>query len=243
MQRPGEVEMLLLLLDAEVGCFKQFLQQHDIRAGVCRLARSVGGDYYDFLELQPGKLWMAVGDISGKGISAALLMANLQGLVRSYAPLYADALDRFFARLNERMCGTSDGSQFATLFYAGFDAETRNLQYMNAGHPPALLVRDGEVQRLAATGPPVGLFRESSVEVREVRLCPADTLVIYTDGITEAENGEGEMFGEERLEALICREIHRPIAELVEVVFESVSIFTGGGMQQDDQALVVARVE
>ncbi len=211
-------------------------------AGVCRLARSVGGDYYDFLELQPGKLWFAVGDISGKGISAALLMANLQGLLRSHAPLYPEELDHLFVRLNDRMCGTSDGSQFASLFYARFDGETRSLRYVNAGHPPALLVRDGSVQRLSATAPPVGLFREITFGISEVELLTGDTLIVYTDGVTEAERLDTEMFGEERLEELVRQQSHLPIGELLESILESISLFTGGTIQHDDQALVVARV-
>lgn len=211
-------------------------------AGVCRLARSVGGDYYDFLELQPGKLWIAVGDISGKGISAALLMANLQGLLRSHAPLYTEELDRLFITLNDRMCETSDGSQYASLFYAGFDGPSKILRYVNAGHPPPLLLRDGAVDRLAATGPPVGLFGEGCFSVNELQLQAGDTLLIYTDGITEAERPDNEMFGEERLEELVRTRDGLSVRELIDAVFAAVERFTGGALQHDDQALVVARV-
>jgi phosphoserine phosphatase RsbU/P len=211
-------------------------------AGICRLARSVGGDYYDFLELQPGKLWIAVGDISGKGISAALLMANLQGLLRSHAPLHADELDRLFGTLNDRMCGTCDGSQYASLFYARFDGETRTLRYVNAGHPPPFLVRAGAVDRLPATGPPVGLFVDSLFSVTELQLQAGDTLIVYTDGIIEAERPDGEMFGEERLEAMILERYDLAPAQLIEAILESASLFTGGAIQHDDQAVVAARV-
>ena len=211
-------------------------------AGLCRLARSVGGDYYDFLELQPGRLWMAVGDIAGKGMSAALLMANLQGLLRSHAPLYADELDRLLASLNEQMCETSDGSQFASLFYARFDSVMKTLRYVNAGHPPPLLLRGGNVEWMGATGPPVGLFEEAAFEVRELPMQTGDLLVVYTDGITEAEGPDGEMFGERRLEELVGRHCDLPVKALVDTILESAALFSGGAVQQDDQALVVARV-
>ncbi len=212
-------------------------------AAQCRLARSVGGDYYDFLELQPGRLWIAVGDISGKGVSAALLMANLQGLLRSHAPLHTEALDRLFGTLNDRMCSTSDGSQYASLFYARFDGESRTLRYVNAGHPPPLLVRDGVIERLPATAPPVGLFHESSFRVDELQLRAGDTLVVYTDGITEAERPDTEMFGDSRLEELVRQRNDLSPAQLIEAILESVLIFAGGATQQDDQAVVVARVK
>jgi len=211
--------------------------------GVCRLARSVGGDYYDFLQFQPEKLWIAVGDICGKGISAALLMANLQALVRSQAPIHGEDLVSLVDSLNLQLLDASDGSKFATLFYGLFDRDSRVLRYVNAGHCPPVVVSDAGWRTLGATGTVVGAFPGVRFGQAEANLADGDLLAIYTDGVTEAESSEFEQFGEDRLLELLCRNRFLPLKDLAELILKAVSAHTGESAQQDDQALVLARVK
>ena len=176
-------------------------------AGECRPALGVGGDYYDVLALGPGRVGLALGDVSGKGISAALLMARLQALLRSHAPLHPLDPPAVLAAVNRFMCESSDGARYATLFYGVFDAATGELAYVNAGHNPPLLLREGAVERLTEGGLVVGLLPDAIYTLGTVRLEPGDTVVLYSDGITEAESPAGDMFGEPRLLDLL--EHHR----------------------------------
>jgi serine phosphatase RsbU (regulator of sigma subunit) len=212
--------------------------------GLCRLARSVGGDYYDFLQFQPGKIWIAVGDIAGKGVSAALLMANLQGFLRSNAPLHGEAVEKLVRSLNRHLCQTTDGSRFTSLFYGVLDGPARRLDYVNGGHCPPLLVprRGGEVRELGATGTLVGLFPEAEYRRESIQLEEGDTLLIYTDGVTEAEDAGLREFGEERLRAILLENVHQPLRKIAENVLAEVARFTSNSPQQDDQAIVLARV-
>ena len=169
-------------------------------AGGCIQARQVGGDYYDFLELRPGRLALVLADIAGKGISGALLMANLQANLRSQYAVALDDLPRLLKSVNQLFYENSSDSSYATLFFADYDDSSRRLRYVNCGHLPPLLLRaDGQLERLTATNTVLGLFEKWECAVAEVQLAPGDTLVLYTDGVTEAENAEGEQFGESRL--------------------------------------------
>jgi serine phosphatase RsbU (regulator of sigma subunit) len=214
--------------------------------GVCRPARSVGGDYYDFLQLRPGRLSLAVGDISGKGISAALLMANLQGLLRSLAPVHQSAVEELASALNGHLCVSSDGSKFATLFCGHFDSETGLLQYVNAGHCPGLVFRAGPaevtVERLSPTGTVLGLFEHASFTRATTRLKPRDLLLVYTDGVVEAEAAVDEEYGEHRLVELVRRRHSEGLAEISAAVLDDVAGFVSGRAQQDDLTVVLARV-
>lgn len=175
-------------------------------AGVCRPAGQVGGDYYDFLQLNPHQLWFAVGDISGKGISAALLMASLQASLRSQVPRQRATLGALLAEINSLLGALTEDNKFATLFCGVIDDKRRQLTYANAGHNPAFLLSAGlsastangpnHPHRLEATGPPLGLFSGSRYEEVTVGTTTGDTLVVYTDGIIEARNSRGEDFGE-----------------------------------------------
>ncbi len=216
--------------------------------GVCRTAREVGGDYFDFLQLQPEQLCLAVGDISGKGISAALLMANLQAILRSRAPLHGGSLDELVGDINRLMHDTTDGSKFATLFCGVFDGVQRRLRYVNAGHCCPVVVHSGinggpKFGFLEPTGTIVGMFRDSEYSEASVQLDPGDMLVVYTDGITEAFNSENEEYGEERLMNLLEAAAELDPTDLRDRILDEVRTHSGDSPQYDDQTLVLARVE
>ncbi len=210
-------------------------------AGGCIQARQVGGDYYDFLELRPGRLALVLADIAGKGISGALLMANLQANLRSQYAVALDDLARLLKSVNQLFYENSSDSSYATLFFADYDDSSRRLRYVNCGHLPPLLLRaDGQLERLNATNTVLGLFEKWECAVAEVQFADGDTLVLYTDGVTEAENAEGEQFGESRLAETILAQRHLPVPSLLETIVAAVQEFSDGE-QADDITLVVAR--
>jgi phosphoserine phosphatase RsbU/P len=220
-------------------------------AGGCIQARQVGGDYYDFLELRPGRLGLVLADVAGKGISGALIMANLQANLRSQYAMAVDDLGGLLASVNRLFHqNTADGS-YATLFFGDYDDSSRRLRYVNCGHLPPLLLRAGRdsnrpaseqprVERLHSTCTVLGLFEEWQVEVAEVQFAPGDTLVLYTDGVTEAARADGEEFGELRLLEKLRACCPFPVASLLESIVTAVQQFSGSE-QQDDITLVVAR--
>jgi catechol 2,3-dioxygenase-like lactoylglutathione lyase family enzyme len=155
-------------------------------AGICIQARQVGGDYYDFLELGRERLGLVIGDVAGKGIAAALLMANLQANLRSQCAIALDQPQRFLRSVNQLFCANTTDGAFATLFFAEYDEEVQRLRYANCGHLPALLLRrDNSLERLGATCTVLGPFKEWDCSIEERRLFSGDTLALYTDGITE----------------------------------------------------------
>src|SRR5712692_2359234 len=169
-------------------------------AGVCIQAREVGGDYYDFLDFGEQRLGMVIGDIAGKGIAAALLMANLQANLRSQCAIALDQPQRLLRSVNQLFYENTTDSAYATLFFAEYDDRVRRLRYANCGHLSALLLRsDNTLERLDSTSTVLGLFKEWDCSIGERRLFSGDTLVLYTDGITESFNAAGDEFGEERL--------------------------------------------
>ncbi|HEX2443182.1 MAG TPA: SpoIIE family protein phosphatase [Vicinamibacterales bacterium] len=209
-------------------------------AGACLQARSVGGDYYDFLDLGEGRLGIVLADISGKGISAALLMANLQAYVRSS---YAVARDdpAFLHSLNDYLFDASPSSRYATLFLGRYEEGSRRLRYANCGHNPPLVMRaDGAVEWLPPTAPVVGLFDRWSCELADLVIGPGDTLVLYTDGITDAIDDAGEFFGEERLVEWVRRNRQLAASALLKTIIDAVTQFTGT-VQEDDLTLVIAK--
>jgi len=210
-------------------------------AGGCIQARQVGGDYYDFLELRPGRLALVLADIAGKGISGALLMANLQANLRSQYAVALEDLPRLLKSVNQLFYENSSDSSYATMFFADYDDSTLRLRYVNCGHLPPLLLRaDGQLERLTATNTVVGLFEKWECSVAEVQLAAGDTLVLYTDGVTEAENAQGEQFGEARLVETMLADRHLPVPDLLDAIVKTVQEFSGG-VQADDITLVVAR--
>jgi serine phosphatase RsbU (regulator of sigma subunit) len=215
--------------------------------GGCVPARKVGGDYYDFLELRPGRLALVLADIAGKGVSGALLMANLQANLRSQYAIALDDLSRLLASVNRLFYETTDNSSYATLFFGDYDDCTRRLRYVNCGHLPALLMRaqpDGahksNAEWLRATSTVLGLFENWHCEIAEVTLRPGDTLLLYTDGITEAVNAAGEEFGENRLRDIVKTAGDVPAQKIFHAVLNAVQEFSPGE-QQDDITLVAAR--
>ncbi|MGA2098240.1 MAG: SpoIIE family protein phosphatase [Candidatus Acidiferrum sp.] len=219
--------------------------------GLCRTALGVGGDYYDFLALPEGKLGVALGDVSGKGIAAALTMASLQASLRADAMRAGDDIGSLITRVNSMLYDASTEDRYATLFYAQFDPATRRLSYVNAGHCPPILVRSAEsarasncpqVERLdKAGGTVVGLIPECSYEQAGATLSPGDLLVIYTDGFSEAMNPQLEEWGEERLIDAIKACNGFPAKEIITRIIKSADAYASGAPQSDDMTLVILR--
>ena len=233
--------------------------------GFCRPARTVSGDYYDFLALNSGKLMLAVGDISGKGISAALLMATIHSAVHAYSiedipVLYEPAATgrsglmlaselkgreaspaALLTLLNHQLYESTPAAKYATLFLGIYDEATRRLTYANGGHlPPILISENGSSQLLDCGGTVVGLFDNLTFPEATVQLRPGDVLVAYSDGVTEPESDYGE-FGEERLIQLVRENRHLPLERITEIVTAAVADWIGDNEQPDDVTLVLAR--
>ena len=210
-------------------------------AGICHPARSVGGDYYDFLDLGSKRLGLVLADIAGKGIGAALLMANLQAALRSQCATAGEQPERFLRSVNQLLYENTADGDYATLFFAEYDVDTRKLRYSNCGHPPALLLRgDGSLERLGSTCTVVGLFEKWDCAMEERELAPGDAILLYTDGVTEALNAKGEEFGEERLLEAIRRHRELPLPELLAAVADQARKFSPHE-QTDDITLIVAK--
>jgi serine phosphatase RsbU (regulator of sigma subunit) len=210
-------------------------------AGGCIQARRVGGDYYDFVNLGPGRVGLVVADISGKGMAGALLMANLQANLRSQYMVAASDLPRLLKSVNQLFYENTDENQYATLFFADYSDETRQLRYANCGHlPPYLFHADGTIEPLLPTAMVLGLFEDWSTATCVRDLKPGDTLVIYTDGVTDAMNAREEEFGSDRL--IMTVRAHRELTstELVKEIHAAVQQF-GQGAQTDDVTVVIAR--
>ncbi|HWT88469.1 MAG TPA: SpoIIE family protein phosphatase [Candidatus Angelobacter sp.] len=210
-------------------------------AGICMQARQVGGDYYDFLDLGQERLGLVLSDIAGKGIAGALLMANLQANLRSQCAIALDQPEAFLRSVNRLFFeNTSDGA-YATLFFGEYDERRQKLRYVNCGHLPGLLLRrDGSVEKLEATCMVLGLFADWDCTVDERQLSSGDSLILYTDGVTESFHEDEEQFGEERLIAALRR--HRELAarEMLAAVVREVQQFSPQE-QQDDITLIAAK--
>jgi serine phosphatase RsbU (regulator of sigma subunit) len=212
-------------------------------AGVCVQARQVGGDYYDFLNLGQERLGLVVGDIAGKGIAAALLMANLQANLRSQCAIALEHPQRFLESVNQLFFENTIESAYATLFFAEYDSRARRLRYANCGHLPGLLLRrDDTLDRLASTCTVLGLFKQWDCGIEESTLLPGDTLVLYTDGVTEAFNDRGEEFGEQGLVDSLRRHRDQRPRALLDSILDDVKRFSPQE-QHDDITLMVARCE
>jgi serine phosphatase RsbU (regulator of sigma subunit)/DNA-binding GntR family transcriptional regulator len=210
-------------------------------------AQSIGGDYYDFLQLWGDRWGLAIGDVSGKGIGAALLMASLQASLRSQALHAHSDLAGLISDVDRLVYAASPDHLYASLFYAEYDTTTRLLRYVNAGHNSPIVVRwrDGQCKlfRLKPGGNPIGMLKGSKFVADEIQLEVGDALVAYTDGITEAENVQGELWGYRRLENLLrtCRD--RKPEKIIRCILDEVATFTGGGSQRDDITLMVVGVK
>jgi serine phosphatase RsbU (regulator of sigma subunit)/catechol 2,3-dioxygenase-like lactoylglutathione lyase family enzyme len=210
-------------------------------AGLCLPARHVGGDYYDFLQLHGNRLGLVIGDISGKGIAAALLMANLQAHVRSQCAITLDEPHRLLSAVNQLLCANTADAAFATLFFAECSDATRCLRYANCGHLPALLLRvDDTLDRLSATATILGVFKDWDCQLAESRLSPGDTLVLYTDGVTESFSPADEEFGEQRLIDALRRHRRLSAQALCSAIVDEVREFSPHE-QHDDITLIAAK--
>jgi phosphoserine phosphatase RsbU/P len=212
-------------------------------AAACLPAREVGGDYYDFFPLGSGRIAGLLADISGKGVAAAMLMANLQACFHSQLDGGEKTGTALLQTVNRLFYASSPAEQYATLFYFEYDDMSRRLQYINCGHPPPALFRaDGSVERLPATGTVIGLFPNCPCECREMVLSLGDVIVAFTDGVTEMCNFEGEEFGDEKLITLggSVRQL-RPHAAIRHIT-EEIKIWSHAESQSDDQTLVILKV-
>jgi len=213
-------------------------------AGMSQSALHVGGDYYDFLLHKDGTVSLVVGDVSGKGAPAALLMASLQAALRAHVQ-YHGSVAETVSRINNGIWEETPDDKFLTLFYAIFNPMTKTLTYTNAGHNPPLLYRSGDrvLQFLDIGGTLVGIFPDFPFEEGHETFQPGDILVIYTDGVTESMNQQEELFGTERLYALIQQNSHLDAEALVQLIYQSVSDFAQSAEQFDDITLLVLKVE
>jgi serine phosphatase RsbU (regulator of sigma subunit) len=208
-------------------------------SGVWQPARMMGGDYYDLLPLSESELAVCIGDVAGKGMPAALLMSGLQAAVRASA---SSSPRDLCERVRRVVVSTLTGGRFVTFFYATVDTAAMRLRWCNAGHNAPILARaDGSIVRLSEGGPAFNRLFRGAYEEREMALAPGDRLVLFTDGVSEAMDGSGEMFGEERIEELVtdCRDLGA--TELQQTIVDAASAYTGGELE-DDVTLVVARI-
>ncbi len=210
--------------------------------GYCRPARGVGGDYYDFVDQPDGKLGIAIGDVSGKGIAAALLMASLQASLRGQAMAGIHDLAELMCNVNKLVYDASQSNRYATFFYGEFDPANRVFLYVNAGHNAPVVLRGDEVVRLAASGPVVGLLPGVGYTMDRCQMQAGDIFIGYTDGISEAMNEQDEEWEEDRFIAAARACARGSAKELIEGVFRCADEFTGAAKQYDDMTLLVMKL-
>jgi len=211
-------------------------------SGVCVPASGIGGDYYDVLKLGDGRLVFAIADISGKGISAAILMSNLHAVLRTLARAGRSPVE-VCSQLNRHLFDVADGTRFATMFYAEWNLAERRLRYINAGHNAPFLLDARGGQRLVASVPPLGIFYDMEYSLAEVALQPGDLIALYSDGVTEAGINRGDDFGEARLEAVLTANRERPLTELQRRVVTAVHAWAGQELEDDMTLLLVRATE
>lgn len=212
-------------------------------AGVCRPAEDIGGDYFGYTRVSPGRFGITIADVSGHSIGAAIGMVMARCLIQSEAHRVASPA-RILTRVNELLCrDLGDPAMFVTVFLAVYQEDTGTLTYTNAGHNPALIHRGAthRIERLSGGGPGLGIVTDARYEERSQILNLGDTIVFYTDGITEARSPEGEMFGLERLEEVVARNEHTTARGTVAEIVERIAAWHGGPLFKDDLTVVVAR--
>jgi phosphoserine phosphatase RsbU/P len=208
----------------------------------CRQVRELGGDCYDFVPLPDSRLAMAIGDASGKGLAAALMISNVQSSLRTAALFTGNHGPAVLRAVNHQVYASSPSDRYATLFYGIFDGAKGTLRYVNAGHNPPMVIRpDGLTIWLEAGGAPVGIFPDWTYTEGAVRLNPGDLVLAYTDGITEAVNPAGEEWGVEGLLKATTKSSAESAAEIVRGIFQSMDEFSRG-RQTDDATVVAVRV-
>ena len=215
-------------------------------------ARRIGGDYYDFVELRDRRIGIALADVSGKGVAAALIMSVVQASLRIISSEGDVPPPRLVARMNEFVYRSTPASKYATFFYAQLDEQRRQLRYVNAGHNAPYLLRAGrpstagsappEIEELSTGGTVVGMFPEMEYEEATVELCPGDVLLAFTDGVPEAHNPENEEFGEERLQQLLRQTAHLPADEISARISAEMKDWIRDAEQYDDLTFIVMKV-
>jgi sigma-B regulation protein RsbU (phosphoserine phosphatase) len=211
-------------------------------------ARTIGGDLYDFFDLGPERIGILCADVSGKGIPAALMMANLQAVARAH---FGDSIDgpaappaHFVEKLNQQLAGRFGDNRYASLFWAEYDGQTGILTYVNAGHPsPILRYSTGEIERLNSVGVPVGMFAKTRYTAKTLEMRPGSRLVIFSDGLTDAENAAEEDFGDERLvEYCSTIAVGMDAKGTADRLMQAVAEWSGGRERFDDTTVVVLHV-
>ena len=204
-------------------------------------AKSVGGDYFDFIPLTNDRLAFCIADITGKGMPAAMLMANLQATFRSQV-LINDDCSVCISRTNKLLYKNTESTKFATMFYGALDTITGKLQYTNGGHDNPLLFRQGsDPINLEATGLILGIFEDSDYSQQSIQLETGDLLVLFSDGITEAMNSDLDMYGTERLQNLVQENLDRPVSEIGSIVLNDIRHHANGNIQSDDITLMLIK--
>jgi serine phosphatase RsbU (regulator of sigma subunit) len=209
--------------------------------GISFSCYEIGGDYYDFIPRHDGKLMVALGDVSGKGTSASLLMSSLHAAVHAQTAAKTPLLETVTS-VNEYLSENTPANRFVTLFIAELDPTTGNLTYINAGHNPPLIGRaNGAVEQLESGGLPLGLMSFAEYETGNASLQPGDVLFIYSDGVSEANNINEDEFGMDRLIEVVSANVGRPASGIRDRVESSLSEFTGSAPQNDDVTMVIVK--
>ncbi|HEY3055264.1 MAG TPA: GAF domain-containing SpoIIE family protein phosphatase [Thermoanaerobaculia bacterium] len=200
----------------------------------------VGGDYYDFIEFADGDLGVVIADVSGKGVSAAMIMSSVQSALRMAAPVESDIAE-LMKRLNALLFRMAGGRKYVTFFFARYNPSTGELRYVNAGHCPPFIVTEGRIERLGSTGRPIGILPDALYQEETAMLPLHSTLFLYTDGLSEANNPEEEEFGMERLEKLVIHASREGIDAMPDVVLAAIAEHETGAHPMDDKTIVVLR--
>lgn len=209
----------------------------------CRQMQKLGGDFYDFAPLPGNRLALAIGDASGKGLAAALMISNVQSSLRTAAFFAGQNLAAAIEAVNRQVWGSSLADRYATLFYGVFDKASRTLRYVNAGHhPPMVLRRDGSVTWLETGGAPVGMFPDWSYEEGAIQLDPGDMVIAYTDGVVESADADGEEWGVEGFQNAVRESCAEWADDMVDGIFAAMDDFSGG-RQADDATVLAVRVQ
>jgi sigma-B regulation protein RsbU (phosphoserine phosphatase) len=213
--------------------------------GVCLPARGVGGDYYDFLHLDDGRIGIALADVAGKGIAAALIMSVVQASLRSLAGSDGGSLAELTSKMNRLLYRSTGPSSYATFFYAEIDEDKRQLRYVNAGHNPQFLLRNCQtttIEQLSTGGTIIGMFPQMKYEEAAVDLSPGDVLIAFTDGVPEALNPADEEFGEDRLKEALVRLSSLPVGEMSSRLLQELKQWISDAAQYDDLTFVLMKV-
>ena len=236
-------EDLAAARELQMKLLPQLVQPRNARVGaICIPAKAVGGDFFDFFHYRRRGLYAGIiADVSGKGAAAAILAALTSGIIRSWAEEELDP-KRMLERLNRKLYGRAPEGRFVAMTYSTWDDRNRVLETCGSGLPEPLLYRDGEVRSLTVHGLPLGLFPGAEYDPVRIQCAPGDTLLFYTDGITEALDSDGSDYGTERLAELFRNNCHRDPEEIVAGVVEAVRAHSGGECSLDDETVMVLKV-